>query len=301
MKDFDLGKIDNLLKLKESLNNVIDGRINGVRLSESVASIDEMPFLAVNSIFEGITDKLYESKNGKSLIKKYVKALKEGKELKNVYKLYNVLKGTSNVSNPSLFLQESISLSEPKDKEKYLTGLNKVREIVKECVKEVSLTSDEINGFFETYKGSVNESIDYIVNNRKTFKNLDEYVQSMSNIASYITENKTNKGKSVNESKKVSELVGELDKILGEGMEAWESRVVKDIAMSEINGKTKEALFEEYKEKCMSAIDNGINGTDTEKASRLMEMKSRLGSKKFNEETVNEDLLKLSELMDTLS
>ena len=301
MKDFDLDKVDNLLKLKESLNNVIDGRINGVRLNESVKSIDEMPFLAVNGIFEGITDKLYESKNGKSLIRKYVKTLKESKDLKNVYRFYNTLKNANGVSNPSLFLQESISLSKPKDSEKCLDELNKVREIVKECVKEVSLTSDEIDGFLNEYKGSVNESIEYIVNNKKTVKNLDEYVQSMSNVVSYITENKTNKNKSVNESKKVSELVGELDRILGEGMEAWESRVVKDIAMSEINGKSKETLFEEYKGKCISSIEDGINGTDTEKASRLTEMKARLSAKKFNEETVNEDLLKLSELMDTLS
>ena len=127
MKDFDLGKIDNLLKFKESLSDVIDKKINSIRLNESVSSIDKMPFLAVTNIFEEVSDKLYETKKGKTLIKNFVKTIKENKDLKNVYKLYSTLKRSTGLENPSLFLQESISLSKPNDTVKYGESLEKLR------------------------------------------------------------------------------------------------------------------------------------------------------------------------------
>lgn len=300
MKDFDLGKIDNLLKFKESLSDVIDKKINSIRLNESVSSIDKMPFLAVTNIFEEVSDKLYETKKGKTLIKNFVKTIKENKDLKNVYKLYSTLKRSTGLENPSLFLQESISLSKPNDTVKYEESLEKLRGIVKECVTEANVTSDVVNGLINGYKGSLNESIDYIMNNDKSFKNLNEYVGAMGNIIGHLSTEKCER-KTIDESKTVNDLVNELDHIIGEGMEPWESRVVKDIAMLQITGKDKKELFEEYKEKCISTIDEGIENLDTEKASRLNEMKTRLNAKEYNEETVNEDLLKLSELCETLS
>lgn len=300
MKDFDLGKIDNLLKFKESLSDVIDKKINSIRLNESVSSIDKMPFLAVTNIFEEVSDKLYETKKGKTLIKNFVKTIKENKDLKNVYKLYSTLKRSTGLENPSLFLQESISLSKPNDTVKYGESLEKLRGIVKECVTEANVTSDDVNGLINGYKGSLNESIDYIMNNDKSFKNLNEYVGAMGNIIGHLSTEKYER-KTIDESKTVNDLVNELDHIIGEGMEPWESRVVKDIAMLQITGKDKKELFEEYKEKCISTIDEGIENLNTEKASRLNEMKTRLNAKEYNEETVNEDLLKLSELRETLS
>lgn len=300
MKDFNLENVGNLLKLKEAFSNTIDKKINNARLNEAISSIGEMPLLELNSIFESLSDKLYENKNGKKLIKRYIKALKENKELNTLYKLHTTVKNGRGIDNPTLFLQESLSLGKTIDKGEYNNGLSKLRDIIKECVIDASFSLDDINNAIETYNGSINESLDYLSNNEKTFNNVGEYVNAMSKIVTYLSENNVKNSISEN-TKTAKELVEDLNGAFENELEIWESRVIKDVALSQINGKTKSDLFEEYKTNCISRIDSALDESETEKAARLTEMKRKLNEKAFNEETINEDLLKLSELYEALS
>ena len=60
---------------------------------------------------------------------------------------------------------------------------------------------------------------------------------------------------------------------------------------------SKETLFETYKNDCISTIDEI---SDDDNKSRLFAMKQQLSEKKYNEETLIEDLFNLAELKKTL-
>ena len=121
-----------------------------------------------------------------------------------------------------------------------------------------------------------------------------------------LLEGKVNDANIVNESivdnRKASELVNDLSNIT-DGLEEWQKRVVNDISKYILENKTKEDLFNDYKEECINTINESINNTEDgnfETVSQLKGMVSQLSEKKYNKETVNEDLFMLSELRQTL-
>ena len=121
-----------------------------------------------------------------------------------------------------------------------------------------------------------------------------------------LLEGKVNDANIVNESivdnRKASELVNDLSNIT-DGLEEWQKRVVNDISKYILENKTKEDLFNDYKTECINTINESINNTEDgnfETVSQLKSMVSQLSEKKYNKETVNEDLFMLSELRQTL-
>ena len=83
-------------------------------------------------------------------------------------------------------------------------------------------------------------------------------------------------------------------------LEPWETAVVKDIVACRLGDKDYKALFEEYKQSCLNVINGLTEDSTIESYSQLVEMKDKLESKTYNEETLHEDLFKLSELKNTL-
>ena len=121
-----------------------------------------------------------------------------------------------------------------------------------------------------------------------------------------LLEGKVNDSNIVNESivdsRTASELINDLSNIT-DGLEEWQKRVVNDISKYILENKTKEDLFNDYKADCINTINESINKTEDgnfETVSQLKGMVSQLSEKKYNKETVNEDLFMLSELKQTL-
>ena len=75
MKNTTFKTIGDFQRLKESLNDVIDKRITKMKLEECINSFNSLSFACLNDIFKNTVDKLYETREGKRLIKKYVKTI----------------------------------------------------------------------------------------------------------------------------------------------------------------------------------------------------------------------------------
>lgn len=296
----DLNSVKDLTKIKEAFVKTIDNRINEAERKQSVSSIGDMPFSSLNKLFESVTPLLYETNSGKSIIKKYIKAIRENDDLRKYYKIFESVNNPKNINDAQLFLQEAVALGKKIDAKKYKDSLKVISEIIKECIDECDVSTDSINNFNDEYKNSINESLDYLIFNKKTFDNINEYTNNMSDIISYINENKKD-GKQVNESEKnARELVDILDTIFKDDMELWESNAVKDITFNELRNGDKRELYESYKADCINLIEESMDESNIEKYSRLNEMREKLSAKEYNSDTFIEDILKLSELKETL-
>ena len=75
--------------------------------------------------------------------------------------------------------------------------------------------------------------------------------------------------------------------------------MLRDLSLCYISNGDKSELFETYKNDCINTID-GLSDGDLDKSTRLYAMKQQLQEKKFNEETLTDDLFKLAELKETL-
>ena len=300
MKNTTFKTIGDFQRLKESLNDVIDKRITKMKLEECINSFNSLSFACLNEIFKNTVDKLYETKEGKRLIKKYVKTIKESNDLKKVYSIYNIVNSPNKINDGTLFIKESISLIEEIDKKNYGDSLSSISDIVKECAVSANLDTEAIENIKDKYHGSISESLDYVLFNKMGMNNIVEYTNGLSRITNFINENKKHENDLMVEGKSICELIGDFDKLFTNDIEIWESTAIKDISLAELSGKDKKGVFEEYKSECLSIIEENLNEKYVENSSRFQGMKEKLMKKEFNSDTIVEDILMLSELKHVL-
>ena len=290
MKNIDLNTVKDLTTIKENILKIFDKRINDAKINDFVNSIDNLSFIYCKQLFEGISDKLFDSTRGKKLIGKYARLIKENKDLKNLYFLSENLTTKQNVTDTKLYISECANFSVNLEKD----SLDKLHKILKEAVKLSGLGQEELNDIVSDNK-ELNESIDFILTNKKTLNNVNEYTKHINILSEALNKNTNDK---INETANIEDITNLLDE---EELETWEKDIVEEIVMANLAGKTKENVFENLKNECISIIEESCKVLENETiVSRLKLMKEQLSNKEYNKETINEDLIKLSELRKTL-
>lgn len=299
MKKIDLNNTSDLRKFKDSLSTILENRITELELQDKIESIDNMSFGDMKTLFENISVRLYESADGQKLIGKYTNTIKNSKPLRNVYSLFESIKDTKYISNPQMFLNEAISLSKISNKKAYDKDLSSLAKIVKECVKLSGISTEEIDNIISSSSKTLNEAVDYVVKNNKSLKNLREYVENSSVILNHFNANMETTERSVNEASIVS--VEDINKMLGEGLEPWESELVGAYVVNALSNGDKGAIFEHYKAECINIINESLDSENNVEKAELTAMKNRLEEMSFNENTIVEDLINIADLKHTLS
>lgn len=299
MKSLDLKNTKDLIRLKEEIENILDKRIAESKRADAINSVDDMPFGTVKSLFESVSDKLFSTDNGKKLIGKYIKAIKENKNLCKEYTFYNLIRHPQAVSDTTAYIMEMKKLCAGVETKGCEKAERKVKEIVKECLKETNASVEDINDVVA--HNLINENANFILKNRPNFDSIGKWVGSMEILKNYIAENQMPVNVTEGEEKSVKELVSELNETFNNDLNEWENRVIKDLSLANLANSDKKELFESYKNDCLLAIDEQLKSSEIEDKSQIFAMKSQLESKEYNTETIVEDLLKFSELKNVIS
>ena len=294
MKNIDLTKVDSLEALKENFNNVINEHISRAKNKEAVSNVDTNNVGEMKYIFENISDKLYEDRDGKSVIKKYVKTIKENTGLKNFYTLFETIKNINGVNDSSVFLNEAVKLSKKITKSEE----NKLRDIIKEGVRLSNMSNDELKSIMEDYTSNIDREISTILLEKCTPKNVLEYSNSIDKVRTMLGD----RCNTVNESKEdPKEIVEKLNGLVDESFEQWERDVIRDVSLYTVANKDKSELFENYKNECLNLISETLEQCESvEEKSRFETMSESLTKKEYSEENFTTDMMKLSELKETL-
>jgi hypothetical protein len=300
MKNINLDKSADLLKFKNEMNSVLENRIRKAELNEAIENFSNLSLGDLNSLFESVSVNLFDSENGKKIIGKYVKALKENKELGKAFAIYHIVNSPEHISDVNLFLSETFSISSNINKKKLDEGKKKLSDIVAEAVVEGNLDAAQINNIVSESK-EVNSAIDYLITNKKTAKNIYEHVNKLSILKEHVCSNVPEKAEETD--KGVKDLSEELVSTLNESeLEPWENKAIWDIVSTNLSKGSREELFERYKSDCVNKIDEILSEReDVAEKSRLSAMKQQLEGKAFSEGTLTEDVLNLSKLYHTLS
>lgn len=292
--------INELERIREAFNSVVDKKQELNRISSLKESVEELSIPELKQVYESISDKLYATDGGKKLLSKYIKLVTENKTMQTEYVIVNGIYSPMDVMDTHMYIAELFDIHGKRDKE-YKAKKGQVVDLLKECIDMVNMSSYDLENIINESKNDVNSSIEYLLSVKRTASNVNDRVKSMK-----LLEGKVNDANIVNESivdnRKASELVNDLSNIT-DGLEEWQKRVVNDISKYILENKTKEDLFNDYKEECINTINESINNAEDgnfETVSQLKGMVSQLSEKKYNKETVNEDLFMLSELRQTL-
>ena len=305
MSKLNLNTKDGLKRLMNEMNSVLEKRIKTAELNESIDNVDNISFLECKQIFESISDKLYETKEGQKIIANYIRTIKSNAPLRALYTLSENIKTLSNgekkfISNPSMFVTESINMVRELDQKKLQEGIDRLRSQIKKAIKEAKITSTDVDNAVLENK-TLNESLNYVFMNKKNVANLLEYTNKMNDVVSFVCENSTNEFKGdpiLEENKKLSDLKN----IFSNDLELWENKVISKLTLYNLSGNDKKPLFEEYKDSCLKLIDEALEDSDItlETKSHLSTMKKQLSDKTFLTESATEDILKLANLENTL-
>lgn len=300
MNNLDLNTVNGLTKLLNELNAVIDTKINKVRLNENINKINDLSFFVCKQLFDNMSNRLYETKNGRKCIAKYVKTIKGNHVLREAFTLYETFMNKNNINDVQLFVSESCNYINAMNKKAFKEGVNKVKDIIKKSLKECEMSDSEFNAVINENK-NINESISFVFENKKSAKNMSLYTENVSKIVEHLNNNKE-MIEETNENTHLQENFNDLKAIFDNDLELWENAVIEKLVLYNLSNGDKNTLFEEYKTKCLNLIEESISDEDItiETKSHLNTMKSQLNEKTYKEETANEDILKLANLEYTL-
>lgn len=292
----DLRNIETLEKFKANLSEAVDKEIERRKIEEKVSSIDSMSLGHLSVLFESLGSALFNE--NKELIGKYVKTIKENKSLRTLYALYENATSPAYTKNSASLVDTMVNLSESLDKKELNEGLKKLRGIVKEGVVASNVNSNEFDAIVNGRK-ELNESLDYIFSTKPNAKNVFEYTDKKDFVVNYINENMAQESAD-NETVTTDDAVEEYKNIF-EGLESWESEAVRDLSLHHLSESSGEELFNRYKDECLTVLNEKIESTDSvDEVSRLSVMKEHLSEKKYVEDKLDEDILKLADLKHTL-
>lgn len=299
MAKIDLNKSADLMRLKENMSQILESKIQSALIAETIAKMGEVSLGTLKNIFEGVVDKLSLTPAGEKVIGKYVRTIKENKDLQTVYCLYDVIENPSYLSDTSLFLSEAIEMSKGVNKKNLNEGEKKLAKVVVSAIKESKINNDELVSLIENNK-TLNESINYLLTTDKKASNIFDYVNNMDVVNKYINENCPSEKKETCD-KSIKEIVEEITDTVNNSLDESEAVAMRDIILTELSNGDKKELFENYKQKCLSEMENIIeNSENVEEKARVSTMKEQLTAKEYSEETLREDVVTLSKLRNAL-
>lgn len=301
MKKINLNKSTDLQKLQESINTILEARISNAKREEIIESFNKLPLGSLCDIFSSVVEKIFESADGKKAIAKYVKTVRENADLRNAFSIYHITSSPKHVNNVPLFISETLSICGDINKKTLNEGKKELSKVVAEAVRVAGLSREEIENAISENK-TVNEAIEYLAGNKKTAKNIYEYVKSVEAITEHVA-NVLPEEDVLEEGQTVKSLSESLASTISESeLEPWENETVWDIVSTKLSQGSKSGLFESYKKKCLDVMDTILESQENvAEKSRISAMRTQLESKNYSEDSFTEDIFNLSKLCHTLS
>lgn len=281
---YNVTTLEELESLKSDFINECTKRENKIKVSNLLSKIDN--FNCAKTIFESMIPSLLPKKEGKSIIKNYVKIIKENKSLKTIYSYCEGLSENTNSDSKKAYIVEALSIGNPIHYNEYVLGLGKVVNIIAESFK---ILGDEyvLNNITLNEKSKlIGESLLYLTTTKKSVKNLNEYFSHIDTVCENIT--RDNK-KEINLDSTLEELISEMH------------NKNNDNVNNIFETNDKEKTFKEEKNKCLSIIKKQIKeNVDKEIVERLTEIEDKLNKKTYKYDTFTKDMLYMNELQELL-
>lgn len=235
-------------------------------------------FGIIYNVFEQNFDKLLETKQGKNIIKEGYNIIKKNKVLNEQFKIYDAFEKTNNVDNVKDFVNEASMLVKNYDRQTIMENNEKLISFIKEHkLDEYVHISEETENLYE--------AIEYIILNKKSFNNINNYIKAQKTISEHIEKNIKNK---INEAtnkeifNEFEEKVDEAEKKIEENISAEEKKLLENFANDRID---KKSLFNEYKETTLRKVNEMIRlSEDEEDKAGWEELYEDVKSRTFSED-----------------
>lgn len=297
--------IEKLDLMKESFDKDYEAQKKSVETMEMANAMENKKFGYIKESFENMSSELFKTKEGRSIINKYIACVKESQELKKMHLLYECVRKANKDVDITTYMNEATSMIGKIGSKKYKEDTKKLGKILGEACqelgKEKALSLNIVRSNDE--KEQLDEAMDYIGTHKKSLKTLPEYTECYGVIKQHVNLNEAIKKLSASSSlkeKDIEKTVNEFNEKYGNELEESTHNLVKEL----LETTNKETVFDKYKEACIGKIKEkqAIFESDGDKMSsdRLGVILEKVTNKNYNPDTVNVDVFNLVEMADSL-
>ena len=301
MKKLNFKDRETFKKLQESLMDVMNNRYNELCLNELKENLTSAPLYTTKHIFESISKDFYNTPKGKKILKEYVDTIKKNNSLRKAFIIFENMNKPQSVLSPDLFVNENLSFMQEIKLSEYKAGLKKINNIIRESIELAALNTEELEELIKESETDEAEAIDYLINNRKTLKNIAEYTNKVSTLTESVKNKRIFKSEdALSESLNISDLLNMINESIS-GLGKEEANAVKDLTLISLSGKDGKEIYETYKNKCKDILEEAVKNEEAlETRSRFQRMLGQINERNYNKSTLNEDVLNFARLYATL-
>lgn len=246
-------------------------------------------FGIIYNVFEQNIDNLLETENGKKIIKECYNLIKSNKVLNEQFKIYDMFEKAENVDDPKGFVNEASNIIGAFDKKLVMENNEKFIKFIHNNKLDEYVDIPE-----ETEK--LYEAIEYLVLNKKSYNNVNDFVNAQNIITEHISKTK----KENDDDKQLSPEEFE-NKI-----EEAEANVVENINQEEktlldrfltARKQNKKEVFEKFKRKTLRKIKEMIEKSEDDDKMQWNNIYESVSSKNFSE-NVSDNITNCAEMME---
>ena len=249
-------------------------------------------FGIIYNVFEQNIENLWNTKAGKKDVKECYNLIKTNKVLNEQFKIYDMFEKAQNVEDVKDFVNEASNIVKTFDKKIVRENNEKLIKFIrdKKLDEYVDIPEETENLY---------EAIEYIVLNKKTYNNVNDFLKAQNVITEHIIKNQKN---NIVENKLTSvefeDKIEEAEKEINENINQ-EEKTLLDRFLTTKNQNKKE-VFENYKRKTLRKIREMIENSEDSDKSQWNKIYENVSSKNFSE-NMSENITNCAEMMEICS
>ena len=246
-------------------------------------------FGIIYNVFEQNIENLWNTKAGKKIVKECYNLIKSNKVLNEQFKIYDMFEKAQNVEDVKDFVNEASNIIKTFDKKLVMENNEKLIKFIrdKKLDEYVDIPEETENLY---------EAIEYIVLNKKTYDNVNDFVKAQNVITEHIIKNQKN---NIVENKLTSaefeNKIEEVEKEITENINQEEKTLLDRFLTNK--KQNKKEVFENYKRKTLRKIREMIENSEDSDKSQWNKIYENVSSKNFSED-LSENITNCAEMME---
>lgn len=249
-------------------------------------------FGIIYNVFEQNIENLWDTKEGKKIVKECYNLIKSNKVLNEQFKIYDMFEKAQNVDDVKDFVNEASNIIKTFDK-------NIVKENNEKLIKFIR--DKKLDEYVDIPEETENlyEAIEYIVLNKKTYNNVNDFVKAQNVITEHISKNQKNhivenKLTSTEFENKIEEVENEINEKINQ-----DEKTLLDSFLT-TKKQNKKEVFENYKRKTLRKIKEMIESSEDSDKVQWNEIYENVSSKNFSE-NMSENITNCAEMIEICS
>lgn len=291
----DIKSLEELDAYQNKLNEAFETRRRVLNLVTEAKEVGGKSFGYLKESFENMSPKLFKSNEGKTVMNKYARVIKENKSLSSLHKLYENIRKAHGGIDLDYFVG-TICETNWNVKEKELNeGMQKLADIVAEGYIVVGEGAAKYLG---TENDRLDGAIEFIAENKVGQKNIVKYSEAVKVIREAVEKN----GNIADSFKKETDLDKTIEDLVAKySKEEYTDEEEKDMLANQIaRSGDEETVFIKKKTECVDSLDEAIkkysDGNHEEELNTLKKIHEQVSAKSYNPETIGPDICNFVEM-----